>query len=56
MVFTEDFPDYTRAFPKWSVGGQAEFVHCVQNAAVDWFQSISGIGKCPSDDYAHRVF
>ena len=37
------------------VGGEARFVHRVENAAMNRLEAVTNIGKCPGDDNAHGV-
>ena len=55
VVFTQHFTDDAGGFFVIRVGAQTHIVHGVQDAPVDGFEAIAGIGQRPGDDDAHGV-
>ena len=56
MVFTQHVTDTGGRFLKGLVGGQAAFVHGVQNPAVNGFQTVPDVGQSAPNDNGHGVF
>ncbi len=56
MVFAQHVADAGGRLLEGLVGGQAAFVHGVQNAPVYRLQAVPDIGQCPSHDDGHGVF
>ena len=56
MVFTQHVTDTGSRFFEGLVGGQAAFVHGVQDAAVNGLQAVPDIRQCPPHNDGHGVF
>ncbi len=46
VQLTHDFADDTRAFDVSAVGAQSHFAHLVEDAPLDRFEAVAGVGKC----------
>ena len=55
MIFTHHLADDTGGFLVGSVGVAAHIVHAEQDAPVDGFQAVAGIGQGARHDHAHGV-
>ena len=56
VVFAEDVTDDAGALPIGAVRGEPQFLHGIENPALNRFQAVAGIGQCPAHDHAHGVF
>ena len=56
VVFCEYFPNNGGGFSEAGAGAEADFVHGVENAAVNGFHPIADIRKRTGNDDAHGVF
>ena len=55
MVFTKHFTDDHSALTIGLVGSQSELAHCVKNASVNRFQTVSYVGDCTGHVDRHRI-
>src|SRR5215471_981782 len=55
VIFAEDFADDLGALAVGLGGGEAEFVHAEENAAMNGFEAVADVGERAPDDYAHGV-
>ena len=55
MILTEYFADDAGGLAMRLVGAHTEIVHCVEDAALDGFEAVAGVGEGAGDDHAHRV-
>ena len=55
MVFANDIAHDTSRLFVGTVPVVIQFMHGEQNAPVYRLKSVTGIGKCPANDYAHCV-
>ncbi len=55
VVLTHDVTDDTGGLFVGSSGSIAAFPHAVEHPAMNWFETVSNIGKCTADDDAHGV-
>ncbi len=55
MVFAEDVTDNTRRFLIGAVWTQAEVLHRIQYAPLNWLEAIAGIRQSTRDDDTHGV-
>ena len=56
MVFTQHVTNAGSGLFKGLIGGQAAFVHGVQNAAVDRLQTVPNIRQSPAHNDGHCIF
>ena len=56
MVFAQHVTDAGGRLFEGLVGGQAAFVHGVQNPAVNGLQSVPDVRQCPPDNDGHGIF
>jgi len=55
MELAQHLADNAGGFLVSCVGADAQFVHGEENAAVDGFEAVAGVGQGPRDDHAHGV-
>jgi hypothetical protein len=55
VVFAQHFANDTGAFAVGGVGADTHVVHGVEDAPVDGFEAVAGIGQGAGDDDAHGV-
>ncbi len=55
MILPQHLADDAGRFFVRSVGPQAQVKHSVENAPLNRFESIAGVGQSARDDDAHRV-
>src|SRR5215213_1490150 len=55
VVFTDDLADDRRALAVRPVRLEAEVVHSVEHAPVDWLEAVPHVRQGARDDNAHRV-
>ena len=56
MVTAQYVADCSRTFPVRLVSCQTVLIHCIQNTAMDRFQSVAYIRQGTSDDNRHCIF
>ena len=55
VIFTENVPDDAGAFAIRAIRCEPKLVHRVQDAALNWFETVADIRQGPTHDHAHRV-
>jgi hypothetical protein len=55
MKFADDIADNARAFLEAGRRVQSQFPHCVEEAAMDWFQTVADVGQGAGDDGRQSV-
>ena len=55
MIFTKHLAHDTGGFFIGRIGADAHIVHGKQDAAVDGFQAVAGVGQGAGHNYAHGV-
>src|SRR3989338_8068814 len=55
MIFAEHLSDNGRRFSRLGGSGKTDFIHRVENAAMDWFQAVANVGQSARGDDRHRV-
>ncbi len=55
VVVTHDITDDAGRLEPGAIRLQAGLVHCIEHAAVDRLQAVTGVGQSARDDDAHRI-
>ena len=55
VIITHHVTHDLRTLAVWAPGNETTFLTGKENAPVNWLQSVTHIGQCTANDYAHGV-